>query len=83
MVLKGAVRGPRSGQVAKTGGLNSGHARSREFMADEVERRQQDFDWTARSAGLVHWPLVILCSDNGLASGTDARASLARAIEGS
>ena len=83
--------------AANMGGLRLGHARGAAFMADnmeslattaqamadEVEQRQPQFDWTSQAAGLAHRPLLILSSDDGLAPGTDALAAAVRAVAGS
>ena len=83
--------------AANMGGLRLGHARGPQFMAenmeslattaqamaDEVEQLQPKFDWTPGAAGLARRPLLVLSSDDGLAPGTDALASVVRGVKGS
>jgi pimeloyl-ACP methyl ester carboxylesterase len=83
--------------AANMGGLRLGHKRGLEFMAenmeslattaqamaDEVEQLQPRFDWGPGAAGLARRPLLVLSSDDGLAPGTDALASVVRGVKGS
>ena len=92
-----AIMGTILISAANMGGLRLGHARDSAFMAenmeslattaqamaDEVKQRQPQFDWTPQAAGLAHRPLLILSSDDGLAPGTDAFASVVRGFKGS
>lgn len=82
--------------AANMGGLRLGHKRGPEFMADnmesldttaqamadEVEQLQLRLDWTPNAAALARQPLLILSSDDGLAPGTDALASVVRGVKG-
>ena len=82
--------------AANMGGLQLGHARGPDFMAenmeslatsaqamaDEVERLQPQLDWTPGAAGLARRPLMVLSSEDGLAPGTDALASAVRGVRG-
>ena len=58
-------------------------ATTAQAMADEVEQLQPKFDWTPGAAGLARRPLLVLSSDDGLAPGTDALASVVRGVKGS
>ena len=83
--------------AANMGGLRLGHVRGAAFMADnreslaataqamadEVEQLQPRFDWLPQAAGLASRPLLVLSSDDGLAPGTDALATVVRGVRGS
>lgn len=55
---------------------------SPERMADEAINHHIAFDWTPKAAALARTPLLVLTSDDGLASAADALAAAARKAGG-
>jgi uncharacterized protein len=51
-------------------------------MVEELERDRARFDWTPGAAGLAKRPLLVLSSDDGLATMTDALAAEVRGASG-
>jgi hypothetical protein len=53
-----------------------------ESMASEIEQHPQDFSLIENARGLVHTPLLVLTTDDGLAPGADALVKAIRAAGG-